>query len=370
MVKKWIAAMLVLGILAPSSTVLASEPSLTASSAALMDVTTKRLLASKNAHKRMPMASTTKVMTALVALENGAIDTMVTVPEQAYGIEGSSMYLEKGEELSMEDLLYGLMLASGNDAAVTIAMHIAGSVEGFIEMMNAKAKELGCLNTNFVTPNGLDAEGHYTTAYDLAIISAEAMQNPQFREIVNTQYHTTTTGDKERILKNKNKILWQYEGGNGVKTGYTDASGKCLVYSAERDGNTTVGVVLRAGDMWGDATEYLDFGFESYTWEPLVNAGETYAKIIIDDGMENSLEAVAKDDIIVPVIKDGGDEPKVFVDCVDMKEAPIYTGEVLGQVEVWLDGVLLSSTQLIAKNTVQRKEYPFYLYQIITDFTA
>ena len=195
-----------------------TEPEAYAGGIALMEVTTGKLLYGKNAHAQLPMASTTKVMTALLALEHAALDDMLTVPSEAYGVEGSSMYLNLGEKISLRDLLYGLMLTSGNDAAITIAEYVGGSVQGFIDMMNARAAELGALNTHFVTPNGLHDENHYTSAYDLALISAEALRNETFREIVSTTYHTTTTGEQIRTLKNKNKILWQYEGGNGVKT--------------------------------------------------------------------------------------------------------------------------------------------------------
>jgi len=172
----------------------------------IVDGRTAEVLESENADVQLPMASTTKVMTALLAIEHTAdLDALIQIPDGAVGVEGSSMYLNRGESLSMRDLLYGLMLTSGNDAAVAIAMTVGGSVEGFAELMNQRARELGCENTNFVTPNGLHDDQHYTTARDLAAISAEAMKNPTFREVVGTTYHETTTGDRKRTLKNKNK---------------------------------------------------------------------------------------------------------------------------------------------------------------------
>ena len=203
----------------------------------LMDACTHKVLYAKNAHEKLPMASTTKIMTAILAIETGKLDALVTVPKEAYGVEGSSMYLRLGEKISLRDLVYGLMLVSGNDAAVAIAINVGGSIAGFAALMNEKAKALGAQNTHFVTPNGLHDAEHYTTAYDLALIASYAMQNETFREIVGTTYYRTVTGEITRTVKNKNKILWEYEGGNGVKTGYTMAAGKCLVFSAERKHN-------------------------------------------------------------------------------------------------------------------------------------
>ena len=216
------------------------------------------MICAKEAHKKLPMASTTKIMTALIVIENCSLGDTVKVSPKAYGVEGSSMYLNAGEEVSVEDMLYGLMLLSGNDAAVALAIHTAGSVEAFAALMNARAEEIGAHNTHFVTPNGLHDPEHYTTAYDLALIAAEAMKNPDFRKIVGSTYHKTTTGSVIRYMKNKNKILWQYEGGCGVKTGYTKAAGRCLVFAAERDGMTLIGAVLSCPDMFNVAKAMLD----------------------------------------------------------------------------------------------------------------
>ncbi|HWR19998.1 MAG TPA: D-alanyl-D-alanine carboxypeptidase family protein, partial [Clostridia bacterium] len=226
----------------------ADEPKTGAVSAILLEAGTGKVLYEKNAYIKLPMASTTKVMTAILALECCALSDTVTVTEDAYGTEGSSIYLELEEKMSVEDLLYGLMLNSGNDAAVALAVHIGGSLEGFANLMNAKAREIGANNTNFVTPHGLPNGDHYTTAYDLALISAYALKNEDFCTIVGTTYHRTTTGNFQRTFKNKNKLLWQYEGGNGIKTGYTKAAGKCLSFAAQREGMQLIGVVLNCPD--------------------------------------------------------------------------------------------------------------------------
>jgi D-alanyl-D-alanine carboxypeptidase (penicillin-binding protein 5/6) len=195
-----------------------------AQSAILIEASTGRVLLEQNAYERMPMASTTKLMTAILALEKCDTEETVVVSENASGIEGSSIWLSAGEHMSLSDMLFGLMLSSGNDAAIAVAEHVAGSVTDFVAMMNAKAAEIGAYDTHFANPNGLHADDHYTTAFDLSLICAYAMRNPYFCEIVKTQYKTIPWEGHEwdRVVKNKNKLLWNYEGGNGIKTGYTD----------------------------------------------------------------------------------------------------------------------------------------------------
>ena len=330
----------------------------------LMDARTHKVLYAKTAHEKLPMASTTKIMTAILAIEAGNLDALVTVPQEAYGVEGSSMYLRLGEQISMRDLLYGLMLVSGNDAAVAIAVHVGGSVEGFAALMNAKAASLGAHNTHFVTPNGLPDPDHYTTAYDLALIACYAMQNETFREIVGTTYYQTTTGEIARTVKNKNKILWEYEGGNGVKTGYTMAAGKCLVFAAEREGMQLVGVVLNCPDMFPSAKRLLDYGFETYQQETLVAADERIARVRVTGGKKNALEVAAKNDIII-LVKDG-DSPTVrtVVNLAGPVEAPVEKGDVLGTLEVWEDGRVLAETELVAAETVESSAYLDYLERL------
>lgn len=330
----------------------------------LMDARTHKVLYAKTAHEKLPMASTTKIMTAILAIEAGNLDALVTVPQEAYGVEGSSMYLRLGEQISMRDLLYGLMLVSGNDAAVAIAVHVGGSVEGFAALMNAKAASLGAHNTHFVTPNGLPDPDHYTTAYDLALIACYAMQNETFREIVGTTYYQTATGEIARTVKNKNKILWEYEGGNGVKTGYTMAAGKCLVFAAEREGMQLVGVVLNCPDMFPSAKRLLDYGFETYQQETLVAADERIARVRVTGGKKNALEVAAKNDIII-LVKDGDSTTvRTVVNLAGPVEAPVEKGDVLGTLEVWEDGRVLAETELVAVETVESSAYLDYLERL------
>lgn len=330
----------------------------------LMDARTNKVLYAKTAHEKLPMASTTKIMTAILAIESGNLDALVTIPKEAYGVEGSSMYLRLGEQISLRDLIYGLMLVSGNDAAVAIAIHVGGSLAGFAALMNAKAEVLGAHNTHFVTPNGLHDQEHYTTAYDLARIASYAMQNETFREIVGTTYYRTTTGEITRTVKNKNKILWEYEGGNGIKTGYTTAAGKCLVFSAERDGILLVGVVLNCPDMFPAAKRLLDYGFETYKPETIVAAGDEIARIRVSGGKKNALALAAKEDIII-LVKDGDSTTvRTVVKLAEQAQAPVAQGDGLGTLEVWEDGHILAQTELVAAEAVESAAFSDYLERL------
>ncbi len=225
-----------------------------------MELTTRTVLTESNADKRMPMASTTKIMTAIIIAEDCNLDEEITVPDAAVGVEGSSIYLKKDERIDVRDLLYGLMLRSGNDSAVALAIHHSGSVENFVTVMNERAKRIGADNTNFKNPSGLPDDEHYTTARDLCNIACYAMNNEIFREVVSSKSHV----GKFRSFENKNKMLYRYEGANGVKTGYTLKAGRCLVSSAERDGMDVVTVVLNCYDMYERSSAILDQCFYAY----------------------------------------------------------------------------------------------------------
>lgn len=220
------------------------------------------------------MASTTKIMTAIIALENGNITDTVTISANASGQEGSSVYLKPGEKVTLSDLLYGLMLNSGNDAAMAIAEHIAKTPEAFADLMNEKAFELGCHNTHFKNPSGLPDDDHYSTAYDMALIMSYAMKNEDFAQIVNTKEHQIQTTDSVTYLRNHNKLLWQYPACTGGKTGFTKSAGRCFVSSAKKDGVTLVCVTLDAPDDWKDHKNLLDFGFEKAEMTPILSQNE------------------------------------------------------------------------------------------------
>lgn len=254
---------------APSVQATITGPSNHAQSAALIDVTSGRILYSKDGDKELRIASLTKIMTAIVAIEEGKLDAKVKVNPSAFAKEGSSLYLKLGEEMTLENMLYGLMLRSGNDAASAIAEHVGGSEEGFVLLMNKKAEQIGLTRSHFLNPHGLDAEGHYSTANDLARLTAYALHNPVFKRIVATENKSAPNPNEswEYSWHNKNKMLRLYEGADGVKTGYTKKAFRCLVSSATRNGQQLAAVTLNDGDDWNDHAKMLDFGFEHF---PLV----------------------------------------------------------------------------------------------------
>lgn len=230
----------------------------------VVEQTSRRVLLDEGAHTRCFPASTTKVLTALVVLERMPLDKIVEVPKEAENTEGSSLYLRAGQKISVEDLLFGLMLRSGNDAAVTLAIATAGSVEEFASIMNDTAKQCGALNSNFVNPHGLHDDNHYTTAYDLAMICARAYEYEDFARLVDCRQRKITVDGEAHYIANKNKLLAMYDGSNGVKTGFTKTSGRCLVGGAKRDGMQLISVVLNYNDMWNDTIRMLDFCFDKY----------------------------------------------------------------------------------------------------------
>jgi serine-type D-Ala-D-Ala carboxypeptidase (penicillin-binding protein 5/6) len=248
-------------------------PSNHARSATLMDVTSGRILFSQRGDEPMKIASLTKIMTAIVAIEHGDLDSKVKVSVRAAGKEGSSLYLKAGEQITLRNVLYGLMLRSGNDAAMAIAEHVGGSVEGFAYLMNKKAEEIGLTHSHFMNPHGLDQEGHYSSANDMAKLTAYALHNPEFKAIVKTRVKSAPNPNESWDYKwvNKNKMLTMYDGADGVKTGYTKQALRCLVSSATRNGQQLVAVTLNDGDDWLDHRNMLDYGFNNF---PLANVAK------------------------------------------------------------------------------------------------
>jgi len=263
---------------APAAPAIAAPPALSthAAGAALIDVESGRILYSHNGDEKMRIASLTKVMTAIVAIEHGKLPDAVKVTKNAYGKEGSSVYLKLGEEMSLHNLLYAMMLRSGNDAATAIAEHVGGSLDGFVYLMNEKAQWIGMENTTFQNPHGLDAEGHLSTANDMAKLTAYALKNPVFREIVKTQVKRAPNPNDahEYTWYNKNKMLSLYEGADGVKTGYTRAAGRCLITSATRNGQQLVAVTLNDRNDWADHARMLDYGFKFFPLKEWVDRGQ------------------------------------------------------------------------------------------------
>ncbi len=341
-----------------------------ARSAILMEMDTGRVLYARNAHEALPMASTTKVMTALLALENGDLDSVVTTGPNAYGVPGTSIYLELGEQLTLEQMLYGLMLASGNDAAVAIAEHIGGTAADFCALMTRRAEEIGCENTVFSTPHGLPAEGHHTTAWDLALITREALRNPVFREIVSTQRMTLPWAghDYSRALTNKNRLLSTYPGAIGVKTGYTKAAGRCLAFAAERAGMTLVGVVLNCPDWFDEAAALLDWGFDHWQRVTILSAGETARVIPVEGGVRDSVRAVAARDVAGPVPLDAW--PDLLIEAPPSLKAGVQKGQVVGTASLKDGGEILVTVPLIAAEAVPERTFRTGLGRILTVWPA
>lgn len=273
---------------------------ISAQSAILVDADTGRVLYEKNSDKRSLIASTTKIMTALVVCEQCNVLDRVRIPKEAVGIEGSSMYLQEGEILTVQELLYGLMLRSGNDAAVALAIYCGGTVEGFSQLMNDKAHRLDLRNTHFENPHGLDSPGHYSTASDLATLTVYAMKNPIFRKTVSTK--NVTVGS--RSLQNHNKLLWQYPGANGVKTGYTKAAGRILVSGAEREGRQLICVTMNAPDDWEDHRRLLDYGSSGYTMMKILEKGKCVGTVEVAGGDQESVTLLASEDFYYAVRND------------------------------------------------------------------
>ena len=317
-----------------------------ARSAILIEADSGRVLYEKNAHEALPMASTTKIMTALVALENGSLDDVVTASRNAFGVPGTSIYLAEGEQLTLEEMLYGLMLQSGNDAAVAIAEHIGGSVEAFCRMMTARAEEIGCENTLFSTPHGLPADNHHTTAWDLALIAREALRNDAFRQIVTTQRASIPWAGHEydRVLNNKNKLLSEYPGALGVKTGYTKAAGRCLVFAAERDGMRLIGAVMNDPNWFQDAEERLDGGFEGWRQVTLYSPGEPVRSLPVPGGGSVTVKALGK--LAAPVRRES--VPELRVELPDALTAEVSKGDIVGTASLWEDGEQTASIPLYA----------------------
>ena len=305
--------------------------SLSAESAVLMAAEDGSVLAQKNAHTRMGMASTTKIMTALVALESLPVEAVVRITAPSVGVEGSSIYLTKGETLTLEQLLYALLLESANDAATAIAMAVAGSVEAFAEKMNQRAASLGLKDTHFVNPHGLDHEEHYTTAYELAVITRAALQNETFRAICATTRKTIPLRGEEgiRLLLNHNKLLDSYEGCIGVKTGFTKKTGRCLVSAAEREGITLIAVTLNAPDDWRDHTAMLDYGFDLYETIPLCEAGAFSAPLWLISGAQEYVMVENTEALTVTLRRDHG-PIRCVVELPRFAFASVSAGETVG----------------------------------------
>lgn len=332
---------------------------LTARSAVVMDAATGRVLYERDMNARRFPASTTKIMTLIVALEHSSMDEMVKVGPHAAGMEGSTLWLEVGDEIPMGELLKGMIMRSGNDATVAVAEHVAGSVDAFARMMTEKAHEIGAKDTSFVNTSGLPDANHYTTAHDLALIASYGYREvPHFEDIVSAkEAEYPWVKDDTHRLKSENQMLWLYKGGNGVKTGYTDAAGRCLVSGAKNNGIQLVTVVLDSAYMWNDSIALLDYGFSKIESKRLVEAGKPVARIAVRSGKQGEIPVFAAKDVVLPVDKSGNKDYETRLDLPRTIEAPVQAGDKVGTLTVLYEGKPCMHVDLVAGASVEKKSF-------------
>lgn len=321
----------------------AEAPAVSAASAVLMDGETGRILYARNENEPRAIASITKLMTALVAAEwaQGDLSRTVTIRQEWTGIEGTSLYLRAGEKLTLETLLYGLLLHSGNDAAVALAASCAGDVETFVGWMNQRAQDLGMTNTHFSDPNGLGDENHYSTALDMARLGAACLQNPTVAKITATRSITL----EGRSFTNHNKLLWLYPGCTGMKTGYTRQAGRTLVSSAEKEGQTLVCVTLNDRNDWTDHQALLDYGFETFPRQVLAEEGETFRQVPVEGSLLRQVPAVARGEVAWPLRE--GETVRTEIDLPASVQAPVTQGEIAGTVTFYVGDRKVGETYLV-----------------------
>lgn len=341
--------------------------------AILIDYDTKAILYEKNINQQLYPASTTKMITAILAIERGNLDDIVTVDQEVVNLtKGSHIALEPGEELTLEELLYALLVQSANDAALAIGKYVSGSVDGFVQLMNEKAKEIGATNTNFSNPNGLHVDTHVSTAHDLAMIAQYAMHNDIFRHYVNTVTYTiepTNIKTEPRYLKNTNKLLFssekidvngkaipaKYEFASGVKTGYTSQAQNCLVSFAEKNGQRLIAVVLKSNGnyVYSDTHKLLNYGFDNYRNTTIGYTNEFIDNVKISKGLQPVVAGILDKTLVYPLFNGDSSEIERKVTLDNTLKAPISKGTVLGKVEYLLDGKSVCESNIISTMDVE-----------------
>ncbi|MGM9659861.1 MAG: D-alanyl-D-alanine carboxypeptidase family protein [Faecousia sp.] len=316
----------------------------------VLDAVSGRVLFERNPDERSLIASTTKIMTALIVCEQCNVLDRMRIPKEAVGIEGSSMYLQEGEVLTLQELLYGLMLSSGNDAAVALAIYCGGTVEGFAELMNDKARNLGLTGTHFENPNGLDSPGHYSTARDLAKLAAYAMENPIFYKTVSAR--NVKVG--QRYLTNHNKLLWRLEGADGVKTGYTKAAGRILVSSATRQGRRIIGVTIDDPDDWNDHCQLISEGFSRFQVRQIVSAGQCVGTREVLGGENSRVQVLAAEDFSYALAVE--ECPQTVLPGPGFVYAPAVEGADAGYAYVLIEGNAVGKFPVVYGATVEQEQ--------------
>jgi len=350
-------------------------PKVAAQGAILMDAKTGRVLWERNSKEPMAMASTTKIMTAIIALENGNPGDIVTVSKKAASAPEVNMDLTAGEQLTLEALLYALMLQSYNDSAVAIAEHIGGDVEGFCSLMSEKAVSLGVENTVFETPNGLDAGDHHSTAYDMALITQYALQNEKFMDIINTSHITVQSDKRAYALYNKNRLLTEYSGANGVKTGFTGKAGQCFVGAAKRDDMQLISVVLASGwgdagkeQKWIDTKRLLDYGFDNYKYTDIVKEGDICDTIDITRSKTPQISVALEEGLNLPLTPDEAAHVKIQYSLPQTLMAPVEKGQAMGLCTVTINDEVKTTINLIAQNSAIRHDFQTSLKKVLKDW--
>ncbi|MGI5838311.1 MAG: D-alanyl-D-alanine carboxypeptidase family protein [bacterium] len=350
-----IVAALLLTVTAPAS----AAPVVNTRAAILMDAATGMIIYQENAFARLPPASTTKIMTAVLALENGDMGAQVTTSRRAANTEGSSIWLQEGETLTLQEMLYGMLLKSGNDASVAIAEHVAGQESEFVRRMNRRAREIGAFNTCFVNPNGLPAPGHYSTAYDLAVIARHALRDPRFAAIVKTEEtHISWPGQPwERRLRTTNKLLTLFEGADGVKTGTTSEAGQCLVASATRANQQLIAVLLHSSNRWQDAVALLEYGFNRFCLLTAAEKGEMIATVPVKGGRLGAARLFAGDTLQALIPAAEKDAVRQIMDIPKEIRAPVRAGQAIGSIKLMQGKEILAEAVLLAGDAVGKKSF-------------
>lgn len=332
------------------------EPDIQAKAAVLIDESSGRVLFAKNPHQRLPQASTTKMMTCLLVIENGDLDKEVKISKYAAETGESSIWLEEGEVLTREDLLYALMLASANDAAVALAESVAGSEEKFVELMNKRARELKLNNTHFINPHGLDADGHYSSAYDLALLAREGLSNELFSSVVTTMERCVPWSGHpwDRYLYNRNRLLTTYKGARGVKTGYTSNAGLCLVGAAQRGKLKLISAVMNSPNVYDDTQKLLDYGFSKFE-AVVVEESKQVPDVKVKKGTKTSVRIMPEREVVVAVLPEEKEQLSFKLEIPDQLEAPVKMGEVVGKGKVFLNAKELTEIDYMAQEAVPRK---------------
>ncbi len=337
----------------------------------VVESSSSRVLYSQNENVKLPMASTTKIVTTLTVLNHcNNLDEEFVVDDRAVGISGTSIYLKHGEKKTVRELLYGMMLPSGNDAATALALHISNDIDSFCKLMKSTAEKCGAYNSNFENPHGLDSSGHFTTAYDLAIITATALDNDVFREIVCTKNYKIS-GSSEgtfRYLKNKNKLLSSLEGCIGVKTGYTGNAGRCLVSACERNGLRAVCVVLNCGPMFEECHMLLNKSFDEYKLMTLLPKYKIARRVAVNNGRQDSVKTFTKRGFDYPLSKDELDRVVYKYDLPNSLTAPVVKEQEVGKLEIFLDNCLLFSEKIYTIDSVKKIGVLSSIKDILTDW--